>query len=212
MNTVVLKQIRFHRPLIGNACQQERHNRDVLGFGNPAEEPPKPFGIRGSKIWWDHHPGQYRLGAGLPDSHHHRLESVFGCLQRESPECIIGAQLDQNPARTDSGQNSRKSTASTGGCFTADAGIDDLNLATTLLQAALDERREHIEQHTMLCVRSWRWQKQERPHGLLLPPKESERALKLMTEAEKKSYRPAYTALVKEYVQISTNTHECSVQ
>ena len=140
MNTVVLKQIRFHWSVIGNACQQERHHWDVLGLGNAAEEPPKPLGIRGTKVWWNHHPGQYRLGARLPDSHHHRLEIVFGCLQRESPECIIGAQLDQNPARTDAGQNSRKSTASTGGCFTADAGIDDLNLATTLLQAALEQR------------------------------------------------------------------------
>lgn len=81
-----------------------------------------------------------------------------------------------------------------------------------LLCAALDERREHIEQHTMLCVRSWRWEKQARPHGLLLPPKESERALKLMKEAERKSYQPAYSALIKEYVQVSTNTHECGVQ
>jgi hypothetical protein len=82
---------------------------------------------------------------------------------------------------------------------------------TLALSSQLDASRDHIENHTQLNIKAWKWDKKGRPNYLLLNPIESEKFAKYVKNAVAKKLQPAITALQQEYLDTSLRTHDCSV-
>ena len=134
VDAVLLEQF----ALVGEAIQQERDERHPFGAGHLGERLPELPRVFLAVVRWYLHPDQQDAGSGLAGGTHHRREVPAHGVHRLAAQAVVGAQFDDDCARTVLSQQGVEPVAPAQRGLAADAGVYhpviQLFLDETLLQ------------------------------------------------------------------------------
>lgn len=139
MNAVGQIQLRH----AAHAFQQKRHEGSLVSFGQIRENRAKRPRVFHAQIGRHHHAGDHDLHRRIfcPHAIDNRLQILFGELERNAAQSVVGAQFEkqnvdialQQPV--DAPQSAR-------GRFAAQAGVDDVEIPAQRIDLLLNQRRE----------------------------------------------------------------------
>lgn len=122
MQSVILHPFRLHHYLFHIEWQQ----RNVELFGQRRIDGAERLGIAAAVVRRDADLHQERLCAGLLHLRDDLAEIALYVLRREAAQAVVGAQLNQHPARLMLFQQRGQTRQPLRGGVAADAGVDQL--------------------------------------------------------------------------------------
>jgi hypothetical protein len=127
------------------AVEEEGDEGGLILCREPGEDLLEIIGIGGTHAWGDAHSGEDDLTGrvmaanGVDD----RLEVVTGAVNGDTAEAVVGAELEDEDV-SGLAQGPVDPALSVGGCFAADACVDDLVWQVEGVDAAADDGGESL--------------------------------------------------------------------
>jgi len=125
--------------------EEEGDESGPVFFRELGEDLKESVGVSGAHAWGDAHSGEEDLAGRVTDMDgvDDRLEVVAGTVNGDTAEAVVSAELeDENVGGL--AQCPVEAAFSVGGCFTADAGVDDLVGQVEGVEAMPDEGRKSL--------------------------------------------------------------------